>query len=86
MLITLFLLLLLSIKILKGLSVKVLYFYTDYFLLITDIVFVFALLKKALEKWKKKDNLKKELLNDLDLVSQETKKCQENPKMARGRV
>ena len=50
MLITLFLLLLLSIKILKGLSVKVLYFYTDYFLLITDIVFVFALLKKALEK------------------------------------
>ena len=51
MLITLFLLLLLlSIKILKGLSVKVLYFYTDYFLLITDIVFVFVLLKKALEK------------------------------------
>ena len=75
MLITLFLLLLLSIKILKGLSVKVLYFYTDYFLLITDIVFVFVLLKKALEKWKKKDNFKKELLNDLDLVSQETKKC-----------
>ena len=35
---------------------------------------------------KKKDNFKKELLNDLDLVSQETKKCQENPKMARGRV
>ena len=35
---------------------------------------------------KKKDNLKKELLNDLDLVSQETKNCQENPKMARGRV
>ena len=50
MLITLFLLLLLSIKILKGLSVKVLYFYTDYFLLITDIVFVFEKLKKALEK------------------------------------
>ena len=50
MLITLFLLLLLSIKILKGLSVKVLYFYTDYFLLITDIVFVFVFLKKALEK------------------------------------
>ena len=50
MLITLFLLLLLFIKILKRLSVKVLYFYTDYFLLITDFVFVFVLFKKALEK------------------------------------
>ena len=31
-------------KILTGLSVKVLYFYPDYFLLIANIVFVFKLL------------------------------------------
>ena len=44
MLITLFLLLLFSLKILPELLVKVLYFYADHFLLITNIVFVFVLL------------------------------------------
>ena len=44
MLITLFLFLLFSMKILTGLSVTVLYIYADYFLLITNTVFIFVLL------------------------------------------
>ena len=48
-------------KILTELPVKVLYFYADYFLLITNIVFVSALLEKVLKKEKKKIIKKKSL-------------------------
>ena len=59
MLITLFLLLLYFMKILTGLSVKVLYFYADYFLLITNIVK--ALKNEKNNNYKKKNGIQRRL-------------------------